>query len=652
MKRFFPAILILLIFSTTAYSQESFSKKFGTVDRSDFELKQNPQYKGAPAVVLDDLGKSQFFIDQRGTTIVFNRKTKIRIFTDAGKSYAKVEIPYQISDPISELVYNIEGITFTHENGKIVRTRLKSGDIHTKRLSPTRYVVEFVLPDVKKGSVIEYRYTFKTNSPYDLPSWNFQWTIPVRYSDYEVRMIPFYKYTWELQGPKQLDYNSTHVDRSVPRSYEGTTFYDNVHDFAMDDVPAFKDTAYIPTMNDYCSRVNFQLSVMFYPTGGSEKIITSWSNLIEKLLKADDFGKYLKKSAKLSAKLMDLKKLKNEPPDARLNAVLNYVKSHFKWDGDLSRVASQKPERLISRKSGNSADINLLAVSMLKQAGIDADPLLISTRNHGIIQGNYPYLHFFNDVIILARINGKQVLTDATEPNCLNNRLPLRCINDKGLVVDKGKVDWVLLNKTPLSQTMTKNKIAFRKGNLNINVVKSATEYDALKLRNEYSGEVALKGKLESEGYQLISPVTVQNQHEKSKPYKMSYSFRVKPDTADNKIIISPFYHEIGKKNMFSQDKRTYSVDLIYPNKKLFYTTLDIPEGYTVNILPKSLNINNDQYELKYNAVRNGNQVMVSLEYYFKWSLYPVFDYQKIKFFFSRVIQKGNENIVLEKIKK
>lgn len=649
MKRLIPATLILFIFWTSAYSQIDFTTKFGSVSRSDFELRQNPDYKNDPAVVLDDLGKSQFYVDEHGTTIVFNRRTKIKIFTNAGKSYAKVEIPYKINDRVKEFVNNIEAITFTHEGGRIVKTRLKSRDIHTRQVSPTRYVTEFVLPDVKTGSVIEYRYTLKTNSLYDLPSWNFQWTIPVVYSDYRVRMIPFFKYTWELQGSKPLDYKSSSVDHSKPRTYGGSVFYDNVLDLAMDNVPAFKDTAYIPATSNYLMRVDFQLTQKFYPTGGSEKIITTGSQLIGKLLKADDFGKYLKKSTKLSAKLMDMKKLKNEPAEARFNAVIDYVKSHFKWNGDLDRVASQNPEKLISHKSGNSADINLLAVSMLREAGIDAYPVLISTRSHGLIRGNYPYLPFFNDVIILAKMNGKQVLSDATAPNCLDDRLPIRCINDKGLVINNNKVDWVLLNRTMLSQTVTKNEITYQNGDLSVKIAKTATEYAALKFRNAYPSSEVLRKKLESENDRLTGSVSVQNQHHRSKPYEMSYSFLVKPETVGNKISVDPFVQEIGKKNIFPQNERTFPVDLVYPNKKQYITTLTLPAGYVVNALPKPLDIDNDLYELKYHAVRNGNKVVVLLMYYFKWSVYPAFDYLRLKSFFGQVIKKGNEKIVLIK---
>lgn len=90
-----------------------------------------------------------------------------------------------------------------------------------------------------------------------------------------------------------------------------------------------------------------------------------------------------------------------------------------------------------------------------------------------------------------------------------------------------------------------------------------------------------------------------------------------------------------------------YPVDLIYPNKMEYVTTLTIPDEYMTDSLPKPQDVNNDLYELKYNAVQNGNKLVVSLEYSFKWPVYPAFDYSKLISFFEQVIEKGNKNIVL-----
>ena len=652
MKRFLSATIVLLFFCVAAYGQDTFTTKFGTVSKTDFALKQNPKYKDASAVVMDDIGKSKFFLDESGTTIIFRRATKIQILTDAGKSYAKVEIPFIISDGIKEWVYDVEAITFNHEGGQIVKTKLKPKNVLLKKLSSTRYVTEFTLPDVKKGSIIEYMYALKTNSPYRLPAWNFQWTIPVMYSDYTIHMPTFYRYTWVLQGAKKFDFKKTYIDNSVTHSYKGQGYYDYVYDLAMTDVPAFKEKNFMPTPNDYLMRISFQLSKIFYLSGGSENIVTSWTRLINNLLKKKDFGQYLKEGSKFSSKLMNLKSLRQKPEKERFDAILNFMKQHFKWNTDLNIIASKKSKRVISDKSGNSADINLLTVSMLRDAGIDANPVILSTRSHGMVNSNYPYLPFFNNVIIVAKINGKQVFTDATAPNCLNYMIPIRCINSKGLIVKSGKIDWVPLNKGILSKTITKHEITFQDGRLNVNVEKVATEYDALQFRNRNYNTDTLKKELESNNYKVIgSTVSVQNQTLNNKEFKLNYSFYTHPKIDGNKILISPFYSETLKNNMFTQSERAIPVDLIYPDKKEFTTTITIPSGYKLDSLPKPMTIDNPMFQLEYNALQHGNKITVTLKYYFKQAIYPAADYLKLKAFFGQVIKKGNERIVVSKIK-
>lgn len=652
MKRFLSATIVLLLFCVSAYGQETFATKFGTVSKTDFALKQNPEYKNAPAVVMDDLGKSRFFMDEKGTTIIFRRRTKIKVFTDAGKSYATVKIPFIISDRVKEWVYDVEAITFNHEGGQIVKTKLKPKNVLLKKLSNTRYITEFTLPNVKKGSVIEYMYALKTNSPYRLLAWNFQWKIPVIYSDYNIHMPSFFRYTWELQGSKKLDFKKIYVDKSVTKTYKGQGYYDYVYDLAMTDVPAFQQKNFMPTANDYLMRVSFQLSKIFYPGGGSEDIITSWPKLISKLLKENDFGKYLKEGTKFSSKLMNLKALRQQPEEKRFNTILDFMKSKFKWNADLNILASQKAKKVISEKTGNSADINLLTLVMLRQAGIDAYPVILSTRSHGRVDRNYPYLPFFNDVAILAKINGKQVLADATSPDCLNNMVPIRSINGEALIVRNGKVDWVRLNKGTLSQTITKNDISFQKGNQKVAVGKTATKYDALKFSNKNYNADTLKKELASRNYKVIgSTVSVQNQNVNHKSFKLNYSFTIQPEIVNNKMFVSPFYSEILKNNRFTQSERTIPVDMIYPDKKEFTTTITIPSGYKPDSLPKPLMIDNPLFQLEYHVLQNGNNVTATLMYYFKRAIYPASEYLKLKSFFAQIVQKGNEKIVLSKIK-
>jgi hypothetical protein len=56
-----------------------------------------------------------------------------------------------------DLVHNIEGITYNLENNKIVKTKLNKKNFFISKFSENRKSVTFTLPNVKEGSIIEYK---------------------------------------------------------------------------------------------------------------------------------------------------------------------------------------------------------------------------------------------------------------------------------------------------------------------------------------------------------------------------------------------------------------------------------------------------------------------------------------------------------------
>ena len=659
MKRILTAVFILLISLSVCYGQESDSLKFGHITQSEIELKQNPRYKDASAVVLQDLGNSRIVVNDDGSgdvnfSIVFHRDTRIKIFTDAGIRYATVEIPFQVGYRMKESVSHIKAVTYNYKNGKLIADSLAPENIYYVNKNGIIHVAKFVLPNVRKGSIIEYSYNLKTNSLLQMPSWHFQRRIPVLYSHYEVRALPFFQYITLMQGVKKLDVNKPYVDYSHPTSHLGVMYNDIVRGFSMRNVPAFKDEQYVPSVEDYLIKVEFQLSKVWMPGNRPMNYLKTWSDLVkDRLLKGDFgryFGQYVNKSSRFSLKELHMKDIQNKPEQARFNFIMDYAKNHFTWNGRSNWFAYQTPEQLISSGTGSSQDINLFTVGMLRAAGLKAYPVLISTREHGTIKYNYPYLNFFNDVIIMTNVDGKLVLSDASSPNSSNDQLPIRCINGKGLVVRK-KFGWVPLEHANLSQVITVTKIQIQHDTLKAAIAKLATGYDALRFRNmnlDKSGK--LRKRLELSHNSLVdSSVSIQNQRKRNKPYILKYSFYTRPVVIGNIIYVSPFFGQIGVKNMFTQNKRTFPVDMAYPDKKEYTTQLTIPAGYKLDFVPNPLEIDNDLYQLNYRVMYSGNLLTITLEYYFKKSTYPASDYLKLKSFYAKVIKKAHEKIVLTK---
>lgn len=632
---------------------QDFPKELGKICNEEYELKQYSQDKNAEALVLFDIGKSYFVRTESSFDVVFERTTRVKIFSEAGIKWAEVKIPFYQEGNIYENVYDLEAYSYNYENGHIIKTPVNLSNTFDEKISNYWNIKKFAIPNVKEGTIIEYKYKINSQYIFNLRDWEFQWKIPVLYSEYEVKMIPFYEYSWLLQGANKFDSQTSYVDKGLSRQFGPITFNDMVHKYIMKDVSAFDDEEYITSINDYIIKLDFQLSKINYFNGAKVDIITTWENMNKELLKHKDFGKYIEKSEKLATKLLNIDSLKLKTDKERFETVMEYVKGNYNWDKNIGKYTSKTPGKFVEERYGSCADINLFTIGLLNASGIVAKPVLISTRENGKIKYDYPFTHFFNYVIILANVGGDNILTDATEILTLNDRIPARCINDKGLIIQKDKIEWIGLECFFPSKIITDTQIKIiNNAVINSSITKNATEYDALYYRDNYTDNIeTIKRKLETKGYFIIdSTIMVQNQYIKDKPYILSYNQMSKPEIVNEKIYISPFLNETFSDNPLKQKERTYPIDLIYPQKRIYNSSVLIPEGYKVDYLPSEQMIDNQLFELTYSINSDENQINITFVYYLKESVYPATEYLKIKSYFNEIVKKGNEKIVFTKM--
>lgn len=643
--------MLVFTLSWFALNGQDFSKEFGKIGGHEFQLQKYTKDKTAEALVLFDIGKSHFRRTDNSFDVIYERSTRIKIFSEAGIEWSEVEIPFYHEGGIYEKIYDIEAYTYNIEDGIISKTPLDATNTFDEKTNDYWNVKKFALPNVKEGSIIEYRYKISSQYKFNLRDWEFQWEIPVLYSEYEVKMIPFYEYTYLMQGRSKFDAQSTHIDKGLSRQFGSTTFQDLVHNFVMLDLPAFKDEEFISSINDYIIKIDFQLARINYTTGTSVDILTTWEKMIEELTKHQDFGKYAGKFEKLAPKLIDKNLLSGKTEQEQFDLIIDYIKGNYSWNKYNGKYATKPPNKMVTEKYGNCADLNLLAVGLLNGFGIEAYPVLISTRNNGMIKYDYPYSHFFNYVIVMAYIDGKPVLSDATRVLGLNNRIPARCINDKGLIINKEAVDWVTLRGSIPSAIATIIEIDVSSSSQNAAITQLSTEYDAQYFREGYSDKESIVDELnDSKIYMLSeSSIEVENRDNRNKPFSLKYQVTSSPEVVNEKIYLNPFLNEVLSDNPLKQQTRSYPIDMNYPKKRTYRSTIQIPEGFQIEYLPKEVKIKNDQFELNYSVSNDDEKLNIELSYYFRNSIYPANDYVKIKYYFKEIINKGSEKIVFSK---
>ena len=656
-------LLTLAIFiGVQGLSQEK-EVEFGKILNRDLVLESYDQDKEAKAVILYDKGKSIFFDTEKGYNIRFTRHKRIKIFDKSESQHAEISIPFFVDGyGRTEIVKSIEAITHNYENGRQIQKKVDPSTVYEEQINEHWFNKKFVFPDVQNGSVLEFRYVVETPFHFNLPDWTFQDRIPTIYSEYQVSMIPFYEYVFRIQGVSEFDYQTSvagKVERTwgnVTKSYgqivgNGIEFKDYVHTYVLKDVPAFKDEAYISSLNDYIIKMDFQLAKVHSSTGNTSEIISTWPELNKALFKNDNFGKYLKKSSNQARKVLK-KELELSGLDENQKAVkiVEYVKNSFEWNGYNSKYASQSPKNFMKNRIGNVAEINLFLIALLNEAGIEAEPLILSTRSHGRINGNYPFDHFTDYVIAIINTSSP-FLADATEDLLPFNMLPTRCLNEKGLVVRKdGKPKWISLNSNRHSLERKVITMNIDTLSLNVNTMVSiqSTEYDSYSNRRQFADDTLEIKKYFSDKIGDIEVVMTQGYENTSAPYSMNFQGKFETEKINKSIVIKPFLHLPLSTNRLKQKERNYPVDFVYPWEEQFQTILEVPENYTLPTLPAPFKVNDELAEINLDYDFSDGVLVAKGNYRFKKSIYEANEYPRIKKYFDDIVKHFNQPVVLE----
>lgn len=647
---------LLLFISFTISTQIAFGQKknyeFGGYTTEEMEMKEYAPDKAAEAVVLYDIGVSYFSDSENGFDVIFERRTKIKILSKAGLKWAEMSIPiYEDKNKFEEL-YSLEGNTYTYNNGSLIKTKLDDSKVYIEKINNHWSAKKFAMPNVNVGSVIEIKYAIRSPYLFNLRSWEFQNRIPTVYSEYITKMTPFYDYVFFLQGASKLSeyksYKEIGVNRFGPVEYENMAFK-----FVMTNVPAFRDEAYITSIDDYLIKINFQLATIHPLNGGKIEIMKTWPKLSSDLLDEEAFGSYIKSAKKKAKEITDGMNLTTLSAKEKAIKIDQYVKNNFNWNGVESKFASKSVKEFLASKTGNSADINLFLVGMLQSVGIETNPVIMSTRSNGRIKTDHPFEFFYNYSIANCRIDSTNYLLDSTEPLCGFNILPTRCLNEKGFVVQKNKEEWVTLKNKTNSKMIHNFTISFNNANDSIyyNTRLITSGYDAVDYRNRYHTQITnLRKSLLGNNELASDSLNVSNSDDYKRPFELNYRLKFGSERVDNKVIVTPFANLVPTENELKQPTRSYPIDMTYSKSRFFQCLIKIPKGYTVFSLPADLHVENQNKVIGYHTEETDNhEIKVIANYEFKKDRYEAEEYNDLKAAFNQIISKFNEKIILVK---
>jgi hypothetical protein len=645
-----------LLFYFVAFGQET-PVKFGKVTEDELTMKVYDKDTSAAAVILADYGRSYFTYNQ-GFKVNFERVLRIKILKKTGYDWANVVVPYYQRNSTKEMVINIKGVTYNMEAGKMVKVKMEDKAVFDEKESANWYNKKFTLPAVKEGSVLEVAYTVSSDFYFNLRDWAFQSSIPVVYSEYRASIPQYFEYKQIPQG-----YEPFVISEAVPGNTSFTvrdgggmeTITANTvnHRWVMKDVPALTPEAYITTLNDYISKIEFELEWERFPNEIAKRHAGNWNDLTKELMEDEQFGLQLNRTGFFKNEIAAL------PATAdtltRLNTIYEFVKKSVKWNGRGGKYTTNTLRKAFDTKTGNAADVNLLLVSMLRDAGFEAHPVILSTRDNGRVPYS-PMLSKFNYVIAYAKVGNKVVLMDATDPLMPLGILPKHCLNGQGWLVSKTASDWVALQATDRTTELVNADLqVLPTGILNGKVTESRSGLWAVNLRHsvQETGESKYLEKLVSNQNQFERKAPVlQNLKELHKPFGVQYDLAsVGDDQAKDIIYLNPMLLKAQQDNPFKNANRKYPVDFGHPTEEVYICNFTIPEGYAVEEMPKNIMLalpeNGGKFTYMLQVI--GNKIQVMSKVTISKPVFYAGEYEYLKQFYTQMVAKHAEQIVLKK---
>ena len=654
---------IVLFFLATSINIFAQNFSLDKVSKDELTQKCNPVDSSVAATILFKRSKTTFkYYEKDGFVSTTEFELKLKIYKKEGFGWANFDIPFYIGyENLNDEFVEIETAnTYNIESNQIKKDKVISQGKFKKKINEYWAKKTITFPNVKEGSIIELKYKLRSENISSLPEFQFQYDIPVNYAEYQTLIPEFYIYKGIKSGYTQveIDQKIENTSQSFEDKFGQTSHmsYKQINTvYLAKNVKAIKKEGFINNIDNYYGKINHELQTIRMPGQEPKQISSTWEDIAKSIYKDDRFGKEIKEFNYL---IYDLKLLMKDglTVNNKINIIFNHVKNKMNWNGFYGYYAKQGVVNSFKERSGNVAEINFILLSMLKLAGIEAYPVLVSTRENGV--AHFPNKSIFNYIIVAAINDNETFLLDATDKNSGINILPIRDLNWSGRLIkeDGSSIEIDLMPKSNSKEVV--NIIAEIKsdGEVSGKMRDQYFDYNGYVYRDNYNGitKESIVEQIEKK-YQgvEVSDYNVQNNDDLTKPIVESFSFLTTNivEIIGDKMYFSPLLFLALNENPFKQETRQYPIDFVFPHQDKYTISIKIPEGYVIETLPlsKALSLPDNIANFKYNISNTENQIQLIFSTDINQAVIGSEYYDAVKEFFREMVNKNTEKVVLKK---
>jgi len=605
------------------------AQAYGKVDMADLEMKSCDFEKDANAEVLFDVA-----IMSPYSGLNTSRHTRIKIFNDQGKNAANIRLIY-FSYMGAVGINSLQGETINLEDGKAVITPLDKKQIYTEKINLFTSAIVFALPNVKAGSIIEFKY-----DQYFPDVWYFQRSIPTRYSEIhadfdanaQFRLIPHVSLPYTKSVGQPTDFQQTKV---------------------LTNIPSLPDEPYMSSRTDNLQRMEY--------IDMNDVYINTWPKIGEIMMEFNDFGYEMDRNlAGENVIINRAKALKTD--NEKIAFIFDTVKTNMKWNEQTSFLTTEDGiVRAWDKKTGNSTEINLMVYDLLKKCGIHAYPLVVSSKENGKINPVNANPNLLNNTVVYVAVDSSTYyVLDATNKNNLFNVIPKDNLNSFGLRIDEDNKDYSTVfveNEDPAMQSVFLNAEIKPGGKMNGSAQISSFSYNKKENTERYKadGEAKFIDYLRDDDNNLkLSNLKLENMEDDTLPLVQNVDFDMDLAGSDETYIyFNPNLFSGMHTNPFLSENRFTDIDFGYRDNLVINGVFKIPAGYKVDALPKNITMLMPDQSIIFKRVLTEDDstgtIVVRYVINHKKTIYFKEDYPDFHAFYKKLFELLNEQIVLKK---
>jgi len=623
-------------------------------------MTSQPQVPGASAVYL--------FYEETSTDDLhsFSVYARVKVLTEAGKDRANVEIQYaHWREGASFTVSEVEGRTI-HSDGTVIPFTGKPYEKLIEKDQGVKVMAKvFTLPDVQVGSILEYRYNIRYDDNYYVaPKWYIQNALFTRKAHY----------VWK---PTAHDMVNEHgdmintiawfpilpVDAKLQRTElpaAGMNSPQKIFELTVQDIPPSPHDEYMPPMTSLTYRV------LFYYTSYRDQA-EFWVKEGKNWSKARD--KFIGPGHEVTAAVQQLV-APSDTQDQKLRKI--YAAIMQMENTTYTRAQSVQEDKahglkevhntddILERKRGNDDQLTELFVAMARAAGMKAYVAAVTNRDTNLFIKNFLTLSQLDDYIAIVNVDGKEQYFDPGSRYCPYGHLEWKhAIADGIRQTDKGS-DFVETPSEPYTSSRTlrvgdlvMDEHGSVSGSVKMTYIGAPALYwrqhalngDATGLREDLRTTIE---HLLPQGMDVkVASVDYLTDYEQPLVVNLFVKGNIGEPTGKRLFVPSDIF-ESNAKPRFTSVKRDVPVYFNYPHIVQDAVRIKYPADFAVESSPVA-----DKLQFKNFAVYNVSTVSApdSITYRRNFSLgeiiYLTPEYAGLRDFFSKMLTKDQENIVL-----